>query len=328
MSGIFDKVRHTTGLGLNENELYERAFTKGVLLHDFKKAADIFQDAARKFSETGNQAMAAQASANAMLYHYLATGQTNNLSALIHTLHSLQQIESIGLPGEMMPVEPLCAELDCRMVEAIIAQALDDVVRLRDLHKLASAKFQAIIPHPLITYAYIRSGDGHHENTEERYFYHHGMYQFYEAMIRKDSDPSAAAADLALAIQSFRRCNDQSWLQKVTTLLENWRISRTCWICHREMQGFELHFSMCRANVTPYTQRLLEVLHQDNSTVNLASTQIAVCNPCGSMVTFKAAAEADKVRQELTAKLEHAHTLIKNLESRVRQLERRTPLVK
>ena len=85
MSGIFDKVRHTTGLGLNENELYERAFTKGVLLHDFKKAADIFQDAARKFSESDNQAMAAQASANAMLYHYLAIGQTNNLSALIQT---------------------------------------------------------------------------------------------------------------------------------------------------------------------------------------------------------------------------------------------------
>src|SRR5258708_29481252 len=129
---MFRKVWNCTGLGLTENELYERAFTKGVLLDDFKKAADIFQDAARKFSESGNQAMAAQASANSMLYHYLATGQTNNLSALIQTLRGLQQIESIGLPGEMMPVEPLCAELDCRMVEALIAQALDECVRLLD----------------------------------------------------------------------------------------------------------------------------------------------------------------------------------------------------
>ena len=102
MSGIFDKVKHTTGLGLNEHELYERAFVKGVLLHDFHKAADIFQDAARKFSERGNAAMAAQASANAMLYHYLATGQTNNLSALIQTLSGLQQIESIGVVGILL----------------------------------------------------------------------------------------------------------------------------------------------------------------------------------------------------------------------------------
>src|SRR5438105_4341977 len=148
MSGIFDKVRQISTLGLNVSELYKRAFERGVLLKDFAKATDLFHEAARKFSEKGNVLMATQALANALLYRYLETGHTNNISPLIQALRGLQQIERIGLPTEMMPTGPLYAELDCRAVEAAIAQVQDDIVRLRDLHKLTSTKFQAIMHNP------------------------------------------------------------------------------------------------------------------------------------------------------------------------------------
>ena len=130
--------------------------------------------------------------------------------------------------------------------------------------------------------------------------------------------------DLALAAQAFRRCEDAAWAQRVATLLDNWRISRTCWFCRREVQGYELHFSMCRATVTPYTQHLLESLNQDSSAANLEGMKIAVCTPCGSMITFKAAEEAEKVRREMTAKFDMALHRIQMLEDRVNKLQFRS----
>ncbi len=104
-------------------------------------------------------------------------------------------------------------------------------------------------------------------------------------------------------------------------LLDNWRISRTCWLCHREVQGYELHFSMCRATVTPYTKHLLESLNQDVSAAQLDGMKVAVCTPCGSMITFKAVEEAEKVRKELTAKLDMAFSRIQELEERVDKIQ-------
>ena len=323
MSGFFDKVRHTTGLGLDHYELYNRAFEKGVLLRKFQDASDIFDRATKKFSELGDQQMAGQAAANSLLYRYLASGDPGVIGPLIQKLTALPEIEAIGSQTEMMPIGPLCAELDCRMVEAALSQAPDDVIRARDLHKLASEKFQAILRNPLLTYIYVPAKDGHNDKADIRYFFHSGMHQFYEAMIKKSNDPSAASDDLSLASQAFRRCNDQLWSQQVNVLLDNWRISRTCWMCHREMQGSDLHFTMCRAVVTPYTKRILETLKQDSSTMSMDG-RIAVCTPCGSMVTFKAVDEADKVRKEMNVKIDAMSGKIEDLNRRIAWLERKS----
>jgi hypothetical protein len=322
MSKIFENVRLAVGFGLNEGELYNRAFEKGVLMKDFSRAAQLFDEAAKRASERGHRPLAGQATANALLYRYLATGNANLLNALLTALRGLQEIECIGLQMERMATGPLCSELDCRLVEATIASASqNDILRLRDLHKVASTKFEAILQQPLITYEYVVSGVGHDGRVGERHFYHLGMYHFYEAMTKKDRDPAVAVDDLALALQAFRRCEDATWSQKVATLLDNWRLSRTCWLCHREVRGYELHFSMCRATVTPYTQRLLEGLNQDASAANLESMRVAVCTPCGSMITFKASEEAERVRKEMTTKLDIAFKRIQQLEERVNKLQ-------
>lgn len=322
MSGFLDKAKNITGIGLDQNELYSRAFEKGVLLNKFADAADIFDKAAKKYQENGNQAMAAQAGANSLLYRYLATRDTRVIVPLMQILPGLTQLEKIKTRELGIDIAALAAELDCRMVEAAIAGAQNDVVRSRDLHKLARDKFQMIIRNELITYPIVPATEGNNERADMRFFYHSGMLSFYEAMTKKDVDPSAASDDLSLANQSFKRCNDQKWQQQITVLLENWRISRTCWMCGRDMQGYELHFTMCQANVTPYTQQILQRAKADISTIDIVNQKIAVCTPCGSMITFKAEEEADKVRQELNAKLEETMRIIQRLDARISSLER------
>ncbi len=329
MSGIFKKM----GIGLEDDEQYARAFQKGVLLGQFGDAANLFDKASKKFTEKGNSLMAARAAANALLYRYLIMRDiqqvTPLLQALLQALHALlqqgsQEIEAIGSQTEFMQIGPLCAELDCRLVEVAIILARDDQIRSRDLHKIASDKFQALYQliknDPLKTYDRVQAADGPNDKATMRLFFHSGMYNYYEAMTKKNTDPSAASADLSKANQFFKQCNDQKWQQTVTILLNNWRATCTCWLCHRDMQGYELHYSMCHADVTPYAKMLLKEAEQ--GTIDLDTKRIAVCTPCGSMVMYKAQYEADIVRRELNAKLDHAMNVIQSLNERVNRLER------
>lgn len=325
MGGLMKKM----GFNLEDDELYARAFQKGVLLNQFAIAADLFDKSAKRYTEKGNQLMSAKAAANALLYRYLVTKDiqqvTPLLQALLQSLQNLQQqgvqeIEEIRSQTTFISIPELCAELDCRLVEVAIIQAQNDQLRCHDLHKIASDKFQAMRNLQLKTYAIVPSGDEHTDKAISRFLFHSGMYSYYEAMLKKNYDPSAASDDLSKANQAFKSCNDQKWQQKVTTLLNNWRVTRTCWICHRDMQGYELHFSMCHADVTPYARMLLEKASQES--VNVDAKQIAVCTPCGSMVMYKAQHEADIVRRELNVKLDNAMNLIQSLNERVNRLER------
>ncbi len=58
--------------------------------------------------------------------------------------------------------------------------------------------------------------------------------------------------------------------------------------------------------------------------MNLEAGRIAICTPCGSMISTKAAVEADKVRQELGTQLNMAMIAISALELRVKRLEAKT----
>ncbi len=54
---------------------------------------------------------------------------------------------------------------------------------------------------------------------------------------------------------------------------------------------------------------------------------VVVCTPCGSMITFRAADEAERVRRDLLLQLAEAHTRIDALAERVQRLEQR-PIVR
>ena len=323
MSDIINKVRRTIGLGPNENELYRRAFEKSSR-YAFHEAVDYFKEAADRFAEKGDQEWADRAEANALLYQYVGSEKSNTLSSLLQALSKLQHIERIGIQTEMMPIEPLRLELQCRQVEKQIAQtSKDDIWQLCKLHLDASNAFRAMGRYPLLTYEYKKSGDGHDGSAAERYHYHYGMYQFYEALLAKDRDPDAATNHLVLARAAFHNCNDQSRWQVVTELFEKWSTKRICWFCGREVQGAELHFFMCKATVTPYTQQLLETAGHDTSMIDITNSKVAVCTSCLSIISFKAIEEAEKVRQDLSRQLQEARDEVQTLKTRLSQLEQR-----
>lgn len=321
MREIFDKAKRLTRIGLNGNDLYDLAFEKGVLNNDFSAAVDGFAKAAEKFTEEGNLVMAARSGANAYLYRYIISHDSKYIPHIRHGLQGLQEQE-IEVPGSqvhMMPVRVLDIELGCRLVESHIEQTqADDYARLRDLHQQAHDWFQPVHGKSLITYKYIPARDGHNDKVEMRLFFHSGMCSYYEAMLKKDDDPSEAADDLAQAAHSFKQCNNQQWQQKILVLLANWQKQSTCWFCNREMYGDELNFDWYRADVTPYTKKILEMAGQDSDrTIDVEKKLIAVCSPCSSMVKYKAKEEADKVRREL-------EQTMGRMESRISQLENRS----
>lgn len=325
MGGFMKKM----GFNLEDDEQYARAFQKGVLLRRFDSAAQEFDKAAKKFTEKGNTLMATRAAANALLYRYLVTKDIQQVTPLLQTLlqklqsleqQGIQEIEEIGSQTNFISIKELSAELDCRMVEVDIIQAQNDQLRSRDLHKKAADKFQAIRNIQLKTYTIVPPGDEHTDKAITRYFFHSGMFSYYEALLKKNYNPSAAADDLAQANQSFRACNNQTWQQRVTPLLDNWRLMRTCWVCHREMQGNELHFSMSQADIAPYIQKQVEKSSQDS--ISEDGKRIVVCAPCGSMVMYKARHEADIVRKELNVKLDKAMDIIQSQHERINRLER------
>src|SRR5438270_12481164 len=94
MNSFLDKMRQTTGIGLNEVELYNRAYEWGVLLKDYIRAADIFHDAAKKYAEKGNQFIVAHATANSLLYRYLATGNSDILPQLLKVMRGFAQFSA------------------------------------------------------------------------------------------------------------------------------------------------------------------------------------------------------------------------------------------
>lgn len=324
MREIFGKAKRFTRFGLTGDELYDLAFEKGVLNNDFSTAVDNFAKATEKYAEEGNTMMVARSRANAYLYRYIITHDITYIPYIRDALQSLQEqeIEVFGSQIHTMPVRVLSIELACRLVESQIEQTqADDYAHLRDLHQTVHDLFQTINGKSLITYKYMPAEDGHNDKVEMRLFFHSGMCSYYEAMLKKDDDPAEAADDLAQAAHSFKQCNDQQWQQKIVVLLANWQKQSTCWFCNREMYGYKLNFDWYRADVTPYTKKLLETASQDSGrTIDIEKKLIAVCTPCSSMVRYMAKGEADKVRREL----EQAMSRIYLLESRISRLENRS----
>jgi outer membrane protein TolC len=49
--------------------------------------------------------------------------------------------------------------------------------------------------------------------------------------------------------------------------------------------------------------------------------KVVVCSPCGSMITFRAADEAERVRRDLMLELAQAYMRIDGLDERLHRLE-------
>src|SRR5438132_1390431 len=115
--GFFNKVKNVTGIGLNSNEAYHRAYEKGVLLAKYDTASDLFAKAAEKCMQDGQAELAQKARANQHLYSFIATKQMNEIDNILVSLNGLEEIEEIGSETETVLVSELRVELEARQFE-------------------------------------------------------------------------------------------------------------------------------------------------------------------------------------------------------------------
>ena len=332
--GFFDSIKKATGLGLNAEEHYSRAWEKSVLLGATKygEAVALFQSAAAKADEAGDPGLAQRARANAHLYGYVATGKGEHLLKLREQLAGLEQIEQVGSRTEAMSATELAAEIDARVAEAHAAAVNENDHALRaQAHAAAAASFKRIFANPLLTYRYY-SPDQHKETAQSRYFLHEGLSAWHRANILAAGDPDAASGELSRAMQFFTQAPDEAWSQRTSGWSVKLKKRRPCWLCQREFQGEDLHFESVSAEVSAYAMTVLTGLPEGAHAVDHQGQSVVLCTPCASVVRRMADAIAQARTQELreevagrmaelTQAIVELQGVIRNMASRIALLE-------
>jgi hypothetical protein len=105
--GLFDNLKMATGLGLDPQETYRRAFEKGVLLgvSRFDEAATMFKEAAEKLRGV-DAALSQRASANACVYGFLATRDPQMAAEAVRVLRAIDKVEVPGTDRARAGVDP------------------------------------------------------------------------------------------------------------------------------------------------------------------------------------------------------------------------------
>ena len=274
--GFLDKVKGVTGVGLNPDESYHRAFEKGVLLGDYQAAGDLFAKAAAKYEEAGQSDEVHRARANQCLYSFVVSKAIGDIGEVVRHLDAISEIEELGSETAKMPAAELKTELQARQFENAAFAGDANPEQAQQLHSNAAAKFQQIINAPLKTYKYIPVKD-QHEAAEERYFLHNGYAFYYQGLMIQDCDPVAAAEKISQSALAFKRAKDDGLRNRMDERVNSLRIKRACWFCHREMQGYGLNIEYYPARTTEYGRGVVSKLGQDAACVGEGGQSVTVC---------------------------------------------------
>lgn len=325
--GLMDSLKKATGIGLTPREHYERAFEKAVLLgpSKFDEAVPLFENAAKEAAEEGDAALAARSIANARLYAFIRSGASTHLRPLREALALLTDIEQIGSRSEMVPASTLAGEIDGRIIEAEISRIGEEKhAALSTAHQRAADCFKKIFTARLVTYPF-QTEDSHVETAQSRFFLHQGLSSWFAALDAVLTNPDTAAEHMGRALNAFRQCNDAKWIGQAQEWLTACRVRRTCWVCHREVQGAGIHCEQYPATVTPYVGALVQKLGQDASSIDLEKGAVVLCTPCGSLIEEQADRYALQRAEELGKQFQqHVQGLeqtIERLVSRIQALE-------
>ena len=153
--GLLDKVKSATGLGLNPDEAYHRAYEKGVLLGKYDVASEMFSKAAEKYEEASRSELARRARANQFLYLFIGTKDLSHIDKILPHLETLPDIEELGSETVKIPVGELLTELQARKFEVAAFGSSGNLVQAQALHGKAAAQFRDIIKSKLKTYALV-----------------------------------------------------------------------------------------------------------------------------------------------------------------------------
>lgn len=325
--GIVDSLKKATGVGLKPVEHYDRAYEKGVLLGPSKygEAISLFENAAKRAAEAGDTELASRALANARLYGFVTTGSFDFLQPLMDALQGLSQIEQVGSRSEMVDAPNLVAELEGRVAEEELKRlSVSAHARRVEIHLRAGEAFKRIFTAKLVTYRH-RSEDAHTDAAQARFFLHQGLAAYNQAAAAVLSDPDGAAEHMARAQNAFRQCHDERWAKEAQNWLANCRSRRTCWMCHRQVQGAGIHFRSFPAQLSPYVGGVVTALGQDASSIDLSESTLVLCTPCGSALERQAdlfaERRADEVRRELGDRVSVLTQAVQSLLARIAYLE-------
>lgn len=324
--GLMDSLKKATGLGLDAAGHYDRAYTKAILLgpENYTKAAEFFDTAATKAGEEGKPELGQRATANHHLYGFVVTGSDSRLQPLYDALNGLQDIERIGSQTEMMSAESLRSEIGARIAELSAVGGKKPSADQATAHDAAALAFKPLFSTDLVTYEY-HAFDQHTSSGQQRFFYHSALASYHRAIVAMSSEPEQAAQQMAKALTSFRNCTDEEWARRCDRWLGDCRQRRTCWMCHREFQGANVHFRAYPSDLSPYVLTVVERLQQDASAVDLAKEEIVLCGPCGSAVEKQADAYAMRrtreLREAFETRLANYESIIGALANRIDRLE-------
>lgn len=325
--GFLDKMKQglkdATGLGLDVQEQYKRAYEKGVLIKDYAAATKNFSKAAEKAQEAGDEETMKHARANAAVYKLLADKGFGDLRAAIEALEAIPEIEQIGTDQETVPTGPWVAELTALEAEAQADDKDKDLGSRRDGYLKASELYMKIGSAPL---AFVDKfyEVGPREKAMERSYYVGAYADYFGAQLAVLASPQSAEDSLHKASMKFRQAKSDQDAKMSDDYLENVKAKRHCWICGREMQGHEIHYYYYPATVHAFHKEQVKAANEDVGMVD-RDDSVTICTVCGTAIENQAnryaTLRANEVKEWAGQNFDRVFSKLSSIESRLSHVE-------
>jgi hypothetical protein len=324
--GFLDKmkqgIKDATGLGLDVQEQYKRAYEKGVLVKDYDAAVKNFLKAADKAQEAGDEETMKHARANAAVYKLLSDHTLGDLRAAIEALGVVPEIEQINTDQESVPTAPWIAELSALEAE-VVAFDEEDFAAKRDGFAKAAELYMKVGSAPLAFVDRFRE-DGPKEKAMERSYYASAYADYIGAQLAAFTAPQSAEDSLHKASMKFRQAKADDGAQMSDEFLEKMKAKRHCWMCGREMQGNETHYYYYPTVSHPYQKELLKSTNDDVGMLD-RDGMVTICTVCGNAIEAQAdryaKIRADEVREWAVGQFQRVDSQLSSIESRLSRVE-------
>jgi hypothetical protein len=294
---------------------YERAYEKGVDVHDYGSAAKDFRDAGKKFEKQKNTEMALRAKANSSLYQLINSKDRLMVNEAIIDLEELPEIEQFGIRNTLVNTDSYVLELKAIQIEhqAELAQSNDEKRKLYTQAKDLLMKLDG----NSLSFADKINIPGPTDKALSRAFYYGAFSDFYGGIIETMNSPANAHDLLKKSFEKLSEFGAVDKLSEVKEYLDNIELKRHCWVCGREMQGRNIHYHYYPTSTTRYHKNFLESSGDDLGMLDKEG-YVTLCTVCGLLIEKQADIYSTEKAEEIKEWIE---PILKGLISRMNSIE-------